>query len=152
MLVSRVYHNLCPYPMLLFSLVVLPKLSTLHLLIFWEFCQFIVAIYDHLLCPPLLSATSVFFWPKRSYHISWYPWSHCLTFVSSLSPNPYGRRQIILNIFFVKLLLCMQIFLILSSPVAFGFFSLHHNGRFVCARIKYFITHVVFSLPISKKI
>jgi hypothetical protein len=34
MLVSRLYHNICPYPMILFSLVVFPLLSTLHLLIF----------------------------------------------------------------------------------------------------------------------
>jgi hypothetical protein len=60
-------------------------LSTLHLLVFRAFCQSVVAIYGHRLCPPLLSTTSVLLWPKQSYCVSCFLGSHYLAF---LSPNP----------------------------------------------------------------
>jgi hypothetical protein len=94
-------------------------------LFFQAFCQFVVAIYGHLLCPPLLSTTSVLLWPKQSYLVGCYLGSHCLAFGLQ---TPYGWCQTILNIFFVKLLLCKptwiahEIYLILSSSVASDFF------------------------------
>jgi hypothetical protein len=89
------------------------------------FCQFVVAIYGHMLCPPLLSTTSAFLGPKQSYRVGRYLGNNCLAFGLQ---TPYGWRQSILNIFFVKLLLCKstwiahQIYLILSSLVASDFF------------------------------
>jgi hypothetical protein len=89
------------------------------------FCQSVIAIYGHMLCSPLLSTTSAFLGPKQSYRVGRYLGNHCLAFGLQ---TPYGWCQTILNIFFVKLLLCKstwiahQIYLILSSPVASDFF------------------------------
>jgi hypothetical protein len=122
------------------------------------FCQFVVAIYGHLLCPPLLSTTSVLLWPKQSCRVSRYLGIHCLSFGLQ---TPYGWCQTILNIFFVKLLLCKptwiahRIYLsyhLLWHPI---FFGLHHGCRFVCARMKYFLSltfypYCVFSAYLKK--
>jgi hypothetical protein len=116
---------------------------------------FVVAIYGHLLCPPLLSTTSILLWPKQLYHVSHYLGSHCLAFGLQ---TPYGWCQTILNIFFVKLLREFLIKYILSYHLLWhSIFCLHHGCRFVCARIKYFLTIAfyscfIFSIPISQKI
>jgi hypothetical protein len=125
--------------MLMFSLVVFPLLSTLHLLVLSS----ILPICCSHLWPLALSTTSFLLWPKKSYCVDRYLGSHCLAFGLQ---TPYGWCQTILNIFFVKLLLCKpiwiahQIYLILSSRVASDFFCLHHDFRFVYARIKYFLS------------
>jgi hypothetical protein len=116
-------------------------------LFFQAICQFVVAIYGHLLCPPLLSTTSVFLWSKQLYRIGRYLGSYCLYFGLQ---TPYGWSQTILNIFFVKLLHAnlheLLIKFILSYHLLWHLiFCLHHSCRFVCARIKYFLSLIFYT-------
>ena len=155
MLASRMYHNICSYHNAYVFSCCLPSFVNLTPSCFFEhfanlLYPFMATYYVHHCC--LL--------PQQSYRVGRYLGSHCLVFGLQ---TPYGWCQTILNIFFVKLLLCKptwiahQIYLILSSPVASDFFCLHHGCRFVCARIKYFLSIAfypccIFSMPISKKI
>jgi hypothetical protein len=81
------------------------------------FCQPYTFLFFSMICPPLLSTISVLLWPKQLYHVGCYIGSHCLAFGLQI---PYGWCQTILNILFVKLLLCKptwithKIYLILS--------------------------------------
>jgi hypothetical protein len=154
MLTSRLYHNICPYHNA-FVFFCYPHFL-LHLPIFRAYCQFVVAIYDYLLCPSLFFATSVLIWPKWSYHIGWSlsgkPLScFCIVIVSkphmidvksyltsSLSNYWYRNLHRLCQITTIQTYVAHQIFLILSSLLASEFFCLYYGRRFVCARIKNF--------------
>jgi hypothetical protein len=125
--------------MLMFSLVVFPLLSTLNLLVLSS----ILPICCSHLWPLALSTTSFLLWPKKSYCVGRYLGSHCLAFGLQ---TPYGWCQTILNIFFCQIT-AMQTYMNCSSNLSYliiscgiRFFCLHHDFRFVYARIKYFLS------------
>jgi hypothetical protein len=119
------YHNTCSYHNAYVFSCCLPPFVNLTPSCFFKHFPICCSHLWPPLCPPLLSTTSVLLWPKQSYPVGCYLGSHCLAFGLQ---TPYGWCQTILNIFFVKLLLCKpiwiahQIYLILSSSVASDFF------------------------------
>jgi hypothetical protein len=114
----------------------------------------ILPIYCSHLLPPALSTIVVcylsFFLTKMvvsHWSISRKPLSHfCVVIVSNphmVDVKPYLTSSLSNSCYANLHALLIKSFLsyhLLLHPI----FLSHHDGRFVCARIKYFITHVVF--------
>jgi hypothetical protein len=131
--------------------------STLHLLVFSS----ILPICCIHLWPPALSTIVVYYLSSSL--------TKAVVSRRSLSRKPFSRFWSPNTMFDAKPYLTsylsnycyanlheLLIKSILSSPVASEFFYLHHGCRFVCAKIKYFLslasTHAVFFSAYLKKI
>jgi hypothetical protein len=125
------YHNICSYHNVYVFFFLLLSSLFCQPYTFLFFSSILPICCSHL-WPPVFSTIVVYYLSSSltkevvsCWSLVRYIGSHCLAFDLQ---TPYGWCQTILNIFFVKLLLCKptwiahQIYLILSSPVASDFF------------------------------
>jgi hypothetical protein len=121
-------------------------LSTLHLLVFSS----ILPIFCSYLRPPTLAIIVVYYLRSSltkavvsRWSLSRKPLSHFWS-PNSIWLMPNHTWHLLCQITTMQTYMDHQIYLILSSPVASNFFCLHHGCRFVCARIKYFLSLVFY--------